>query len=158
METAGPDGVALETPKETAVKVRDWMSPDPVTVGPDTTVAEVRRLLEDRRFRHLPVVSGGRLIGIVSDRDVGIRARALRAAVRNRTVEELLDDDRPVEAVMSTDLHVIDVDATVEKAARLLVSRRISALPVVDVDRQLVGVLSTVDCLLASLDQAASTD
>jgi acetoin utilization protein AcuB len=136
------------------MKVRDWMSPDPVTVSPDTTVAEARVLMDAEGFRHLPVVSGGTVIGIVSDRDVAIKDVALRAALRQRNIEDLLDDDRPVEAVMAhATLHVIGPDATVSEAARLLVSRRISALPVIDGDRKLVGIITSVDCLLASLEQ-----
>ena len=126
------------------------MSPDPITVAPHTTVSEARQLLAEHGFRHLPVVDGRELVGIVSDRDVAINPRALRAAVRNHTVGDLIDDDRPVEAVMSRDPHVIEEGATVEAAARLLVSRHINALPVVD-GRTLVGIITSVDCLLATL-------
>jgi len=66
----------------------------------------------------------------------------------------VLDDDRPVEAVMTADPHVIGPDAAIGDASRELVSRRISALPVVD-DGALVGIISSVDCLLATLKQAA---
>jgi acetoin utilization protein AcuB len=107
--------------------------------------------LTEHGFRHLPVVDGGTLIGIVSDRDVAINPGALRAAMRNHTVGDLIHDDRPVEAIMSRDPHVIEEGATVEAAARLLVSRRISALPVVDDSRRLVGIITSVDCLLATL-------
>ncbi len=139
------------------MKVRDWMSPDPVAVSPDTPVAEARQLFAEKGFRHLPVVDDA-LIGIVSDRDVAINPRALRAAVRRRQVDELLDDDRPVEAVMSPDPHVIGPEADVTQAARLLVSRQIGALPVVDVDQQLIGIITAVDCLLASLDSSRPVD
>jgi acetoin utilization protein AcuB len=136
------------------MKVRDWMTVDPVTVSPDTTVAEARSVMEADGFRHLPVVAGGRLIGIVSDRDVAIKEPALRAAVRQHNVEDLLDDDRPVESVMSAGPHVIGQDAAISEATRLLVSRRISALPVVDDDRTMVGIITSVDCLLAALENA----
>lgn len=137
------------------MEVREWMSPDPVAVSPDTSVAEARRLLTEKGFRHLPVVDGSELVGIVSDRDVSINPRALRAAVRNRSVADLLDDDRPVEAVMSGDPHVIGPDASLDEAARLLVSRHVNALPVVDDDHHLVGIVTSVDCLLASLQPHA---
>lgn len=132
------------------MNVREWMSPDPITVQLDTTVQQARELLTDHGFRHLPVVDRGSLVGIISDRDVAISERALRAAVRDRAVEDLLDDARTVEAVMSPAPHVIGPDATVEEAARLLVSRRVNALPVVD-DAGLIGIITAVDCLLASL-------
>lgn len=134
------------------MNVRDWMSPDPVTVSPATPVAEVRQLLTDQGFRHVPVVAGGVLCGIVSDRDVAINPRALRLAIRQRQAAELLDDDRPAEAVMSSQPHTIGPDTPVSDAARLLVSRQVGALPVVDDDRQLIGIITVVDCLLSTLD------
>lgn len=137
------------------MSVREWMSPDPVQVSPETTVAEAREVLASEGFRHLPVVNEGRLMGIVSDRDVGINDDALRSALRRNEVETLLDDDRPVEAVMSSTPHIIGPDAPISDASRLLVSRRISALPVVDDDGELVGIITSVDCLLATLKQAA---
>lgn len=137
------------------MSVREWMSPDPVRVSPETTVAEAREMLASEGFRHLPVVTGRRLVGIISDRDVAIHDDALRSALRRNEVDQLLDDGRPVEAVMTADPHVIGPDATIGDASRELVSRRISALPVVDDDGVLVGIISSVDCLLASLKQAA---
>lgn len=131
--------------------VREWMSPDPVTVTPQMSVGEARQQMSDHGFRHLPVVDArGRLVGILSDRDVALNPRAVRAAVRDHTVTELLDDDRPVEAVMTGDPHVIAVDDMLQAAARLLVSRQINALPVV-ADGSLVGIITSVDCLLATL-------
>jgi acetoin utilization protein AcuB len=131
------------------------MSPDPVSVSPDTSVAEARELLEAQGFRHLLVVVDDRLIGIISDRDVGISAAALRHAVKRRDVDALLDDERPVEAVMSSAPHVIGPDAAISEAARLLVSRHINALPVIDGNGSVVGIITSVDCLLATLEQSA---
>lgn len=133
------DGVAL---------VRAWMTRDPVTICSTTPVAAVRELLDRRRLRHLPVVDGGRLCGIVSDRDVGLSARAVRRAARLGDLDAVLDDDRPVRAVMTPHPYTVAADAPVEAAVRVLVARRIHALPVVDGSR-LVGIITTVDCLLA---------
>lgn len=135
--------------------VRDWMSPEPVSVSPDTSVAEARELLEAQGFRHLLVVVDDRLIGIISDRDVGISAAALRDAVKRHDVVALLDDERPVESVMSSAPHVIGQDATITEAARLLVSRHINALPVVEDGGSVVGIITSVDCLLATLQHSA---
>jgi acetoin utilization protein AcuB len=133
------------------MQVRDWMSTDPVTVSVDDTVSEARRLLDTEGVRHLPVVDDVKLVGIVSDRDVGIREAALRQAVLRHDVAALLDDERPVEAVMTSDVHTVGVDVPIAEAARTLVSRRINALPVVE-EGQLVGILTSTDCLLATLD------
>lgn len=116
------------------MRVREWMTVDPVTVTPETPLEQVRDRLDQGGFRHLPVVSGGRLVGIVSDRDV-----------RSRT-------DATADTVMSTAVQHIDADATVEAAARQMLSRRISALPVLS-DESLVGIITTTDCLLALLSR-----
>ena len=47
-------------------RVRQWMTVDPVTIGPDTTIEEAARIMFDHNFRHLPVVENGRALGIVS--------------------------------------------------------------------------------------------
>jgi acetoin utilization protein AcuB len=136
------------------MQVRDWMSSDPVTVSVDDTVSEARRLLDTEGVRHLPVVDDTRLVGILSDRDVAIREAALRQAVLRNDIATLLDDERPVEAVMSSDVHTVGADVPIAEAARTLVSRRINALPVVE-DGRLVGILTSTDCLLATLDDVS---
>lgn len=133
------------------MQVRDWMSTDPVTVAVDDTVSHARRLLDTEGVRHLPVVDDMRLVGIISDRDVAIREAALRDAILRHEVATLLDDERPVEAVMSVDVHTIGLDTPIDEAARTLVSRRINALPVLE-DGRLVGIITSTDCLLATLD------
>jgi CBS domain-containing protein len=131
------------------------MSPDPVSVSPDTSVGDARELLEAEGFRHLLVFADDRMIGIISDRDIGISTAALRDAVRRHDVTALLDDERPVESVMSAAPHVIGPDAPISEAARLLVSRHINALPVVEDNGEVVGIVTSVDCLLATLEQPA---
>lgn len=133
------------------MQVRDWMSTDPVTVAVDDTVSHARRLLDTEGVRHLPVIDDMRLVGIISDRDVAIREAALRDAILRHEVATLLDDERPIEAVMSVDVHTIGVDTPIDEAARTLVSRRINALPVLE-DGRLVGIITSTDCLLATLD------
>lgn len=140
--------------------VRDWMSPDPVTVTPSTPVEEARHLLRRYGVRHLPVVGAdGRLVGVVSDRDVAVDEAALQQALSrlaelSRVVlSEAAGTDRTVATVMSSPPQIIGPDEPVEAAARLMLSRCISALPVVAND-ELVGVITTTDCLLASLTPA----
>jgi len=135
------------------MRVADWMSPDPVTVEPATPLHEARRLLSYYGIRHLPVVRGGVLVGVVSDRDLPGAADLPR---------DLVLDEPParpaavVEDVMSTPAYFVTGDDRIETAARLMLSRRISAAPVVDAERSLVGMITTTDCLLAMLQPAAA--
>jgi acetoin utilization protein AcuB len=116
------------------MRVGDWMSPDPLTVTPDSTVEEARELLHRYGIRHLPVVDGDAVVGFLSDRDV--------RGGRGGEVAE----------AMNTPVHVIDIDGSIEAAARLMLSRHISALPVLEEGR-LVGIVTTTDCLLAYLSR-----
>jgi acetoin utilization protein AcuB len=141
------------------MRVRDWMSPDPVTVSPSTSVREARRLLRYYGVRHLPVVDHGRVVGMISDRDVRIDDASLDALAVIEDVEDVAGQRRDVRLVMSTPVHVIGPDEAVEAAARSMLSWRISALPVVDGENVLRGVITTTDCLLASLSpQGARTE
>lgn len=135
------------------MRVKSWMTADPIVVTPDTEVREARRLLHQNGIRHLPVVDDGRLVGMVSDRDVRIDDRSLRRLAALERLEAAVGEGKPVEAVMSSPPHVVGPDEPVATAARVLLSRRISALPVVE-DGALVGILTTTDCLLALLAPA----
>lgn len=139
------------------MRIRDWMSPDPVTVAPSDSVRDARRLLQHYGIRHLPVVERDRVVGVVSDRDVRIDDVRLGQVASPRHVEDLLGAGRSVAAVMSAPPHTITEDETMEAAARLMLSRRISALPVVTAEGALVGMVTTTDCLLATLASTAAS-
>jgi acetoin utilization protein AcuB len=117
-----------------ALSVRDVMSTDLVTVSPPEAARRAYELMRDRRIRHLPVVADGRLVGVLSDRD--LRPVLLAPGLAAATVGEL----------MSEDLTTIAPDALVEDAASLLVVKKIGCLPVVDGER-LVGIVTETDLL-----------
>ena len=149
--SAGQDTVGGQRREVLEVTVREWMTTDPMVIGPDAQVRDARQLLRDRGIRHLPVVDAGEVIGIVSDRDVRIDDRSLRRLEVLERVGELMGEGKPVEAVMSSPVHTIGPGASVGDAARLLLSQRISALPVINEDRALVGIITITDCLLAAM-------
>jgi acetoin utilization protein AcuB len=117
-----------------ALTVRDIMVTDLVTVGPQETARSAYKLMRDHRFRHLPVVAEGRLVGILSDRD--LRPILLSPGLARARVAEL----------MSERLTTIGPDTPVEEAASLLVVKKIGCLPVVDGAR-LVGIVTETDLL-----------
>ncbi|HEY7602275.1 MAG TPA: CBS and ACT domain-containing protein [Methylomirabilota bacterium] len=117
-----------------SLTVRDVMVTGPVTVRPHETARHAYRLMRDHRFRHLPVVEDGQLVGILSDRD--LRPVLLSPTLARARVGEL----------MSEDLTTVGPDALVEEAASLLVVKKIGCLPVV-ADGRLVGIVTETDLL-----------
>jgi acetoin utilization protein AcuB len=113
------------------------MTPSPATVPPDATVAAALAAMRRGRFRHLPVVAGGELLGVVAHGDLeSPPGTPVEAA------ESL--GDRPVAEVMSGQPVTVWPDEPVEVAARLLHEHAIGCLPVVSDDR-LVGILTESD-------------
>jgi acetoin utilization protein AcuB len=119
------------------VLAADAMTADPVTVTGSGTVAEAAAMMRQRGIRHLPVVEGDRLVGIVAHGDVEIPIGLDREAA-----DGLLA--RPVAEVMTGDPVVIELEEPVEVAARLMHDHRIGSLPVLDGDR-LAGILTASD-------------
>jgi acetoin utilization protein AcuB len=113
------------------------MTPRPVTVAPDATVAAARSAMRRGRFRHLPVVAGAELVGVVAHSDLEVPPGA------PVEVAEALGE-RPLTEVMSTEPVTVWPDEPVEVAARLLVDNGIGCLPVV-ADDGLVGILTESD-------------
>jgi acetoin utilization protein AcuB len=120
------------------VLVRDIMRAPVLTVGPDRAIGEAFELTRARQVRHLVVVQGDALAGIVSDRDFK-RALGGPAAAAERWAE-------PVDAIMSRPVTTVDPEAPVEEAAAVMLARRISALPVVEAGR-LAGIVTETDLL-----------
>ncbi|MBI3455952.1 MAG: CBS domain-containing protein [Candidatus Rokubacteria bacterium] len=125
--------------------VRDIMQPKVTTIPPKTTLPEAVRLARERGIRHLPVVEGGELIGIVSDRDL---KRAMASPATSLEAHELayLLDRLTVAEIMTRAVITVGPMSPLEDAARLMVLERISALPVTEGGR-LVGIVSETDVL-----------
>jgi acetoin utilization protein AcuB len=117
-----------------ALSVRDIMATNLVTVGPHEPSGRAYQLMRDRRFRHLPVVAGGRLVGVLSDRD--LRPIMFSPSLAQTRVADLMTEHPTT----------IAPDAGVEDAASLLVIKKIGCLPVIEDDR-LVGIVTETDLL-----------
>ena len=112
--------------------VRDVMTRRLVTIGPDTASHDARRLMDEHRIRHLPVVAGGRLLGMVSDRDVRSAAGSPGMVAGQ---------------IMTPDPVTVTSDTRIEHAARIMLDARFGSLPVVD--GTLIGLVTSTDLLHA---------
>lgn len=139
-----------------AMRFRQWMSPNPVTVTPQSSVLNARRLLRVHRLRHLPVVTNAdQLVGIVNDRDIQVRDERVVLAPSVLQSDLLAGRYRCVETIMAAPVHTVRPNEPVRLAAKLMLRWQINGLPVTAHGR-LVGIITTADCrraLLAGLEQ-----
>jgi len=112
------------------MKAKDVMTTDPATLGPQATLGEAATLMRQEDCGSIPIVEDGRLVGIVTDRDIVVRAVAAGKDARNTKVRE----------VMSADPVCISPDTDMDEAAKVMADRQIRRLPVVE-DGKLAGIL-----------------
>jgi acetoin utilization protein AcuB len=128
------------------------MTPDPLTVSVEATIAEAWDLMRQLDIRHVPVVQRGAVVGILSDRDLGSLdlARVLAVEGAEALRAQLAT---PIVDVMSSDVISVEPETGVGDVVGLLLEHKVGALPVVRPDTQeLVGIVSYVDVLRALRD------
>jgi len=128
-----------------ALTVGDCMSVDPVTVAPTDSLQRVIELLRRRDIRAVPVLEDGKLVGIVTDRDVRQVAPAY-PLFRDEEEIRRYTENLTVTAAMSADPMTVSPATPLVEAAKILETYRISSLPVVEGFR-VVGILSVTDLL-----------
>ncbi len=124
--------------------VKDWMTTDPITVSPDTSVMKASQIMKENNVRRLPVTDEeGHVVGIVSDRDL---KEASPSKATTLDVHELyyLLSELKVKDIMSRKVITISPNDTVEKAAVIMLENKVTGLPVVE-DGVIVGILSQGD-------------
>lgn len=124
------------------MRVDRWMTRDVKTVTEDTPAAEAYRIFHEYEIRHLPVLRAGKLVGIVSDHDIG---REVLKGPRGL--------EQTVRALMSTIVVTTAPESSVLEAALEMHNRRFGCLPVVDGEGHLVGILSRNDLLEVLVSQ-----
>ena len=138
------------------MKARDLMTEAPVTIGPKGTVREAARLLDTLDIRHLPVVNDEyELIGMLSDRDLrSLSIPAYAGAQHTGNVQTALDAS--VSSVMTSDVISVEEESDVSELVELMLDFKVGAIPVIDAEGTLVGIVSYIDVLRAfPIDVAA---
>jgi acetoin utilization protein AcuB len=128
--------------------VQDWMSKDLVTIDEDTSIMKASKVMKQNKIQHLPVLRKGRLVGIVSDRDLKEATPSRATSLDIHEMYYLLDTVM-VKTLMPKKLYTITPGETVEKAAAIMLKHHISALPVVDAQGALAGILTKGDVFRA---------
>ncbi|MBU0513823.1 MAG: CBS domain-containing protein [Proteobacteria bacterium] len=133
------------------MKLKHWMTTDPLTVTPDTSLMDARKLMEDHRIRRLPVVDKkGKLKGIVTWRNI---SEASPSAATTLSVHEInyLVAKMTVSEVMNKEVRTMTPDDTMFEPLRLGVREGIGAFPVVD-DGKLVGIVTETEIIRAMME------
>ncbi len=125
------------------MQLANAMTSEPVTIRSDDTLAKAKGLMEAGRFRRLPVVDDGRLVGILTERDMREHTGSLE---RTR-----------VNAAIRTQLVTVTPNDSVEHAARLMLKYKIGGIPVV-AEGKLTGIVTTTDVLRAFLRVLQATE
>ncbi len=121
------------------------MSRSVVTLTPEYTLREAIELLRSRGIRHLPVVGGSKVVGIVTDRDVKRATPSLHSGVDRNQYERVLETTM-VAQFMTRDPVTVTPKSTLRAAVTIFIERKVGALPVVE-DGRLVGILTDIDIL-----------
>lgn len=125
--------------------VKEIMSENPVTIGRTAKLRTVNKLMKANKIRHVPVISNGKLVGIVTEKD--IRYAMIPEKIPGKKVPQGWNlDHLTVKDIMTKEILTISQDAHVEDAARIIYKNKIGALPVIK-SNKLVGIISVMDLL-----------
>ncbi|HZG63512.1 MAG TPA: CBS and ACT domain-containing protein [Rubrobacteraceae bacterium] len=135
--------------------VRNWMTEKLVTLSPETSVSEALTLCRERRIRHIPILEGGHLVGVVTDRDLRDASPALGDPERASALQKIRVGD-----VMTREVITTDPEDSIENAAQVMYEHKIQSLPVVTegpvvdegsavAEEELLGIVTSSDVMRA---------
>jgi CBS domain-containing protein len=148
------------------MKVKDVMNPDVVVCSPEDTIGDVARLLKQNNISGLPVVDGGKVVGIVSEGDLlkllevpdrtglwlpsplEVFEVPIRELINWEETKRMLDDvgSKPVEEIMNKKVYTVSPEDSIEKASALITKHKINRLPVME-GSLMVGIVTRGDII-----------
>ena len=134
------------------MRVSKWMSPKVLTLQPSESISAAIHLMKEKRIRRIPIVNeNGKLVGIVSDRDLKdvspSRATTLDIWELHAVLDKLKIGD-----IMTKKPFTVTPDTPIERAAQIMLEKRVEGLPVLDAKGALVGILTEGDVFRALVD------
>ena len=124
------------------MRCREIMTSNVRTASPDTPLREVATMMRDGDVGSLPVVESGKLVGIVTDRDIVVRA-----------IAEGKEASAPVSDAMTAEIYAVRPDDFVFEAIRMMGDRQVRRIPVVGESGELVGIIAMADIALEMEDE-----
>ena len=131
------------------MKAQDIMQRNVTTATPDMSLAQGRRLMQDKSIRHLPIVSGDHIAGIVTDRDIREAAPSPATTLSKGEVNYQMAHV-PLRTCMTRNVITVQPGDDATQVAQLLIDHRFGCVPVVE-NRRLLGMITEIDCLQAFL-------
>jgi len=137
--------------------IRDWMATAILTVDANTSVMRATRTMKENNIRRLPVLSHGKLVGVVTDRDLKEASPSSTSEIDIHEMYYLLSEMK-IKDVMTDKCICLRQDDTLEKAALVMLKERISGIMILDDNENLVGLLSETDILRGFIEATGIQD
>jgi CBS domain-containing protein len=129
-------------------QIKDVMTHDVVTLAPTSKVTQAAEAMKSLNVGAIPICDGGRLLGMVTDRDLVVRVIAEHRNPETETINN----------IMTTDVDYCYEDQTVEEAAHVMEDRQVRRMPIVNHDKELVGIVSLGDVAVKGADKSTTAD
>jgi CBS domain-containing protein len=126
-------------------KVKEFMHPGAETLPPDATISKIAQIMKDKDVGAVPIVDKGAIVGMVTDRDITVRALADGGDLSKLTAKD----------IMTKDIACCAEGDTAQSASQIMQSKRIRRLPVLSKDKKIVGIVSLGDLTRAMPDEAS---
>ena len=124
--------------------VKEWMASEPIVVDENTSIMKATQIMKENNIRRIPVVRDGRLIGIISDRDIKEAAPSKATSLDVHELYYLLSEIK-IKDIMTPDPITLRENDSVEKAAVIMLENRISGMPIVDDENHVIGIITETD-------------
>jgi len=126
------------------------MTKDPISVSPDTSILEAWKMMQNSQVRRLLVMDKGKLVGIVTERDLRSVSPSRATSLSIFEINYLLEKLKVKDAMTSNPI-IVDADAPIEEAALIMKNNKVSALPVIE-DGKVVGIITESDIFRAFIE------
>src|SRR3990167_778558 len=122
------------------------MTANVLTVSIDQKLSTVRKMMAENQIHHIPVVNDRKLAGLISATDM-LKLNIASAEMNTKSIDELIDQQYTIAQVMQKNLVTVNIRDSMRKSAHILSNRLFHSLPVIDDDRNLIGIITSTDLI-----------